>query len=151
ALFQIGYSNSLLFLDPNLVEGPPVKKAPLIVRDGVAQIAKQTVSLPEGGFSDLQKWSWKDPHVVSEDGAARMSADGQNTRVAQRLKVEPWRQYHISVQIKTQDFAGAEPEIKALASGNRSLTWSSLGTQSTQNWKTHHVIFNSQDATEVQL
>ena len=43
-------------------------------------------------------------------------------------------------------------EVKALAStSGKTLNWANLGAKSTQDWTTHHVIFNSQDQSEVSL
>lgn len=152
AIFQIGYSNSMLFHDPNLVEGMPVKDMELIVRGGVATPADTDVTLPGGDFSDLKKWSWKDDNVSAEDGAARVKANGANGRIVQKLEVKPWQQYHVSVRVKTNALKGANAEVKALAAvGGRPLNWANLGAKATQDWTTHHVIFNSQDQTGVNL
>lgn len=152
AVFDVGYSNAMLFNDPNLVEGQPARDVPLVVKDGIARIAEQTVNLPGGGFSDLKKWSWKDDEIVVEDGAARVNANGKNARIVAKLRVEPWREYHVSVRVKTRDLRGALPEVKALpGKGGGQLNWANLGVARTQDWKTHHVIFNSREQTEVNL
>jgi len=154
ALFSVGYSNDLLSLDVNLIEGPPVKDLPLVVRDGVARIDDPDApTLPGGDCSDLKKWSWKDDVVVADNGAAHVTgADGKNARLAQKLNLKPWRQYHVSVRVKTQDFHG-QPEIKALPAkdGGLSLQWANLGVKPTQDWKEHHVVFNSLEYTDVSL
>lgn len=152
ALFDVGYSNNLLFRDPNLIEALPVREVPLIVRNGAAQIDDaEAPRLPGGDFSDGKKWSWYDDKLVSfEDGAARVTDPrGQNARISQKLKVQPWRQYHVTVRVKTQEFKG-KPEIKALA-GGRQLNWEDLGTKATQDWTVHHAVFNSLENTEVGL
>jgi hypothetical protein len=152
SIFQIGYSNSMLFLDPNLIEGMPVKDMELVVRDGVATVPESDISLPGGDFSDLKKWSWKDDNITAEEGAARVKANGSNGRIVQKLKVKPWHQYHVSVRVKTNALKGANAEVKALAAvGGRTLNWANLGAKTTQDWTTHHVIFNSQDQTDVNL
>jgi hypothetical protein len=152
SLFHIGYSNAMLFHDPNLVEGMPVKDLELVVRDGVASVPDSEFSFPGGDFSDLKKWSWKDDNVSTEQGTARVKANGSNGRIAQKLKVKPWHQYHVSVRVKTIDLKGANAEVKALASvGGRGLNWDNLGAKATQDWTTHHAIFNSQDQTEISL
>ena len=152
ALFPIGYSNDMLSHDPNLVEGPPVKDVPLVVQGGVARLDDpEAPTLPGGDFSDLKKWSWKDEMVVLDQGAARITdAGGKNARLAQKLQLKPWRQYHVSVQIKTQDFHG-EPKIEALPAkaGAPSLQWTNLGVSPTQDWKTHDVVFNSLEYPDV--
>jgi len=151
ALFSIGYSNDLLWHDPNLVEAMPVRGALLVVTNGLAcPEPEPRISFPGGDFSDLSRWSWKDPTVVADQGAARVTdPNSQNARIVQKIKVLPYRQYHISVRIKTQDFLGT-PEVKVLvAKGD--LNYNFLGAKQTQDWQTHHVLFNSLDHTEVTI
>jgi hypothetical protein len=151
ALFPVGYSNDLLWHDPNLVEALPVRDAPLVVTDGTARLSADTAaSLPGGDFSDLKRWSWHDATVVPDQGAARVAdPNGQNARIVQKLRLEPFRQYHLEVRIKTRDFRGT-PEVKVLA-GARELNYNFLGVQPTQEWQTHHAVFNSLDHTEASL
>jgi hypothetical protein len=154
AIFPIGYSNDMLSRDPNLVEGPPVKDVPLVVQGGIARVDDpEAPTLPGGDFANLKKWSWTDEFIVADQGAARISdAAGRNARLAQKLKLRPWRQYHVSVWIKTQDFHG-EPMIKALPAGEgaRSLQWTNLDVEPTQDWKLHHAVFNSLEYSDVSL
>src|SRR5512139_2699841 len=71
ALFSIGYSNDLLWHDPNLAEGLPVRDALFVVRNGQASPQPDPpVSLKGGDFSNLSDWNWKDETVVSDNGAA---------------------------------------------------------------------------------
>jgi hypothetical protein len=154
AVFHVGYSNDTLWHDPNLIEAMPVKEVPLIVgADGAAHLAPNAAgpSLRGGDFSDLKKWSWVDPNVALEDGAAKITdPQGGNARISAKLKVEPFRQYHVSVRIKTQEFKG-KPEIKPMGAGGVVLSWDDLQVKPTQDWTTHHAVFNSQNNTEVQL
>lgn len=154
AIFPVGYSNDFLARDPNLVEGPPVKDLPLVVRGGVARVDDPDApTLPGGDFSNLKKWTWKDAFIGLDGAAARISdAAGKNARIVQQLKVKPWRQYHVSVRIKTQDFQG-EPMIKVLPAKDdgRSLQWTNLGVKPTQDWTVHHVVFNSLGYDDVGL
>src|SRR5439155_12974686 len=91
-----------------------------------------------------------DDTVVFESGAARVTDAKKNARISKKLSVQPWRQYHVSVRIKTQDFRG-QPEIKALPEKGAALSWSNLGVKPTQDWQTHHAVFNSQENTSVNL
>ncbi len=152
ALFSIGYSNDLLGRDVNLVEALPVRDVPMIVKEGVAVVDdKDAPTLPGGSFDDRKKWSWADESVIFENGTARVTdARGVNSRVSRRLNVQPWRQYHVSVRIKTKDFQG-EPEIKALPEKGAQLCWSNLGVKPTQDWQVHHTVFNSQENKSVNL
>lgn len=156
ALFPIGYSNDLLWHDPNLAEALPVRDALFVVRGGVASLAPDpAVSLPGSDMSDLSRWSWHDENVVSDGGAALVADPrGRNARLVQRLTLQPFRQYHVSVRVRTEQFRGI-PEIKALAARREgeaiSLVHSSLGVEADQDWTTHHVVFNTLEHSDVSL
>ena len=154
AVFPVGYSNDILGQDVNLIEAMPVKDVPLVVEGGIARVDDPDApTLPGGDFSDLKKWSWKDDNIVSDHGAARLTDGGdKNARIVQKLRLQPWRQYHVSVRVKTKDFHG-QPEIKVLPekAGDVSLQWANLGVKPTQDWTEHHAVFNSQKFTDVSL
>ncbi|MCL1920058.1 MAG: hypothetical protein FWG50_03110 [Kiritimatiellaeota bacterium] len=142
-LYPVGWSESLLWHDPNLAEGLPVRDAPFVVRGGVAML--DTAPIP------LDRWSWVDENMKPiENGFRCTDADGKNARFNKRIKVNPFRQYHISVDIRTENFR-AEPEIKPLTQDGKMLNYTSLGVAPTQDWKTHHIIFNSLDNAEILL
>ena len=67
----------------------------------------------------------------------------------QTVPVQPFRQYHISVRVKTQNFL-VQPEVKVLA-GNRAFNYNYLGVKTTQDWQIHHVVFNSLDQSQVNI
>jgi hypothetical protein len=152
AIFSIGYSNDLLSRDPNLIEALPVKGVPLVVKGGIAMVDPADAPvLPGGSFDDRKKWSWADETVVFENGTARVTdPQGKLARVSRKVTVQPWRQYHVSVRVKTQEFRG-KPEIKALPEKGAALCWDDLRVKPTQDWQTHHVVFNSQENTSVGL
>jgi hypothetical protein len=143
ALFPIGYSNDLLSQDPNLIEALPVTNALFVVRDGVARAQSELPRPLRGGdFSDLKAWDWHDPTMVSDQGAVRAKDPaGANARITQRIALIPHRQYHLSVRVRTEGFT-TPPEAKVL-SGNQALNFDHLGVRATQDWRTHHVVFNS--------
>ncbi len=151
ALFSIGYSNDLLWHDPNLVEALPVKDALFVVEGGQTHLQPDGAPVLKGGdFADLHQWDWKDATVVSDKGAALIrDPKGENARIVQKVRLTPFRQYHLSVRVKTQDFRGT-PEVKILADG-QALNWNDLGTKPTQEWTTQHVVFNSLDHTNAHL
>jgi hypothetical protein len=152
AMFQVGYSNNLLFHDPNLAEGLPVKDALFVVRDGKARLQPDPeVRLKGGDMNDRKSWSFADDSLTSEDGAMHSPPTDKNARLHQGLKVSPFRQYHVSVRIRTRGLAGGTPEIKALGKGGKSLQWTNLGVKPDQDWTTHHVTFNSLENEEVSL
>ena len=149
-VFPLGWSNDILWNDPNLAEGLPVREAVYEVKNGEARlVADPAVRLPGGDCSDLKKWEWHDATAVVDAGAVRMSdLKGGVCRMVQSLQVTPFRQYHISVRIKTQDFRGA-PEIKVLVGGDQALNYNDLGVKPTQDWTVHHTVFNSLDNSKV--
>jgi len=150
-VFPIGYSDAILWHDPNLAEGLPVKDALFVVKNGAAHLqADPAVGLKGGDMNELRGWSWKDPTMVPDNGALRVTdPNGQNARVSQKVKLHPFRQYHLSVRVKAQDFHG-QVQAKAIA-GKRELNFAHLGVKPTQDWTTHHIIFNSLDNTDVQI
>ena len=151
AVFPVGYSNDLLWHDPNLIEAMPVRDALFVVRDGVARLEPDPKPTLKGGdFSDLKQWDWKDNNVVADNGSARMTdLKGGNARIAQKLSLRPFRQYHLTIRVKTDAFRG-KPEAKVLA-GNLALDHNFLGVKPTQDWATHHVVFNSLNHTQATL
>lgn len=143
ALFHVGYSNAMLWHDPNLAEGLPVKDAPFLVKNSEARpVNDPPVSL--GG-----KPTWKDDNVALADGVATVRDSRGNARLSWKLTVAPHRCYHVSVKIRTGDFTG-EPRIAAIAS-DRSLQYESLGIQRTQDWTEHHVVFNTMEFSTVNV
>ncbi len=151
AVFSIGYSNDLLWHDPNLIEAMPVRDALFVVQGGEARLQADPAPVLKGGdFSDLKQWGWHDPNVVLANGAALIQdPNGANARLSQKVKLTPFRQYHVSVRVKTQAFRGT-PEVKLLV-GNSALNYDALGVKATQDWTTHHVVFNSQTNAAAQI
>ena len=152
AVFPIGYSEGLLAHNPNLVEGLPVKGALFVVSNGVAhQAADPPVALRGADFHDLSQWTFHDDNIIPDGGAVRVTAPGgHNARIMQRVRVHPFRQYHISVEVKTDRFSGT-PEVKVLTGTGRSLNYADLNVGGTQDWAVRNVIFNSLDNDEVSI
>jgi hypothetical protein len=151
ALFPMGYSESLLSHDPNLAEGLPVKDALFEVHAGEARlVADPTVGLPN--MTEFRKWGFHDENVAADAarGTVVMRADGKNARLSLKLKLHPFRQYHVAVQVKSQDFRGT-PEVKVLGKDGMSLIYSNLGVKPTQDWTLHHAVFNTLDQGEVNV
>jgi hypothetical protein len=144
AMFDVGYSNNILGNDPNLAEGLPVKDQIFVVEQGVAKPqATPAVSFPN-------KVSFHDESVSMDGNIATIKSGGKKgmpARMNFKLKVAPYRCYHISVQIKTDGYQG-KPEIKALA-GKRTLQWENIHVKPTQDVTNYDVVFNSLDNEEV--
>ncbi len=150
ALFPVGYSNDILGNNPNLAAGLPVKDALFIVKDNEAQLlAEPLVYLPT--LTERNGWGFIDDawHV---DGEALVAIDAGdlNCRIMKSISVSPFRQYHASVRIKTEGLT-SRPEIKALTSDGKSLNYTSLQVQSTQDWQTYDITFNSLNHNTINL
>lgn len=172
AVCPIGYSNGLLAHDPNLAEGLPVKGAPFIVHGRQADVEPRNL-LPNGGFEavhgdKLDDWSMQDaPGVVSYSDASehhsgnrslRMSDIGKGDpqyghgRLMRTISVQPFRQYHVSVWIKTKEYdSPGETRCIALNSAGRELTFPGWSIAPTQDWTQYHTVFNSLTNTTVNV
>jgi hypothetical protein len=175
AIAPFGYSSGILAHDPNLAEAMPVRDAVFVVRNGQADIADARDLL--GGIGEFESasgdkfagWDYQDAigtgivadRTVKRGGAQSLRienigaahAPSGNGRIQKLLTVEPFRQYHLSVWIKTQDFA-RPGEIKAIAlpeGGGPSLIQNSWRVQRTQDWTEYHAVFNSVGKTKVRV
>jgi hypothetical protein len=143
AVFPVGYSNNLLSQNVNLAEGLPVRDALFEVRDGEAQIVPDpAVSLPS--FSERKAWRFIDEPLKPDGEGLRVTEpNGENCRAMKTLAVSPFRHYHVSVRVKTENFRG-QPQITVLESETgRRLTHTNLKVGRTQDWSVQHITFNS--------
>jgi hypothetical protein len=176
-VMPIGYSNGILSHNPNLAAAIPVRNCLFTVHDGRATIADGDNLLAGGGFESFQSgkpvdWDWGDSLGVttvqdreqfhSGSSSLRMSdfEKGEEhglTRVVKWLPLEPWRQYHVSVWIRTQDVAHPERMNILLRpdplpeGGMKDLNRSPLGVRSTQDWTRHGVLFNTFEHSNIGL
>jgi hypothetical protein len=141
AMFQIGHSENLLSQDPDLAEGLPVRDQLFVVHGGVARVeADPPVQFrPDWDHRDLS---------MSADWVIR-NPEGKLARVWQKVRVSPYRQYHVSVRIRTAEFKGT-PRIVVLG-GGRQLNFNLQGVKPTQDWTEHHAVFNSLGDREVRI
>ena len=65
-------------------------------------------------------------------------------RACQALRVKPFRYYHVSAAVKTQDFESAgEVQIAVLGKDGAALNYYKPHVQRTQDWKRIDITFNS--------
>ena len=149
-IFPVGYSNSMLFNDPALVESLRARDELFVVQRGEARpVTDKATRLP--GFENRAQWDMCDPTLALEDGMAHVSdAAGKNARLAKRLRVEPFHQYHVSVLVKTKGYTAKPILIQAIGNdGEGELSYTYLPVKPTQDWKLCHMVFNSLENTEV--
>ncbi len=173
-VFPIGYAEGVLAHDPNLVEGLPVIDAPFVVKDGkLAPVLDDGVALANGSFEGLDAkgrfTGWWQENVngsvfadrdVVKDGKVSLrmqdiranSPEHGHCRVQQLVKVKPWRNYRLSVWIKTEDFdTPEEAQILALAESPKTLSYQHLHVKRTQDWTRADVVLNSLGNSEIRI
>ena len=73
-------------------------------------------------------------------------------RACQTLAVHPFRYYHVSVAVKTQDFESAdEVRVAVLGKDGTALNYYQPHVDKTQDWKRIDVTFNSLEFSQVNL
>jgi hypothetical protein len=151
AVFPVGYSNDLLSQNVNLADGLPVRHALFEISGGIATLVPDpAVSLPK--FTERGQWNFIDESLKSEGEGLRVTdPQGQNCRAMKTVNVSPFRHYHVSVRIKTQDFRG-QPQITVLEpKTGRRLTHTNLKVTRTLDWSTQHITFNSLNNSSVNV
>lgn len=170
----MGYSNGLLAHDPNLAEGLPVRNAPFVVKNGRADLQQSPEKLLPGGdfeqargdnFSgwNFQDASGKGSFVDTQEkhsGASSLrfdnigaaNSESGNGRVMRTITVAPWRQYHLSLWLKTQDFeTPGNVRAVALSPAGRALLYPQWDIRKTQDWMRYDAVFNSLDSARVSI
>ena len=114
----------------------------------------------------FQGWQFQDDegvttfadHEVVHGGktSLRMESIGKNQnnhcRIMQRIQLQPRRQYHVSVWVKTEGLVGVEPEVKVLATeSNAAISFQTFHSEATQDWKHYDLCFNSFDNRQANL
>jgi len=174
ATANFGYSNDILWHDPNLAEGLPVRGATFRAGGGrLVPYEARPVRLANGDFEALPAsgdqfpgWAFQDApgtatfvdRDVRHGGRAslRMTDLGTtnpgagNGRVYQRLAVDPFKAYHASVWVRTRGFRGGEVRLLVLAQNPaRTLQWNPVPVKADQDWTRFDVTFNTLTHGEV--
>lgn len=174
ATADFGYSASILWHDPNLAEALPVRNATYRVRGGIlVPYEERPVRLANGDFETLPEsgdrfpgWAWQDqPSITtfvdrevrhSGQASLRMTDIGVTNpphghgRIYQRVAVEPFWNYHVSVWIKTEDFHGGTVQVLVLGENpSRTLQYNPVPIEPNQDWTRFDVTFNSLTHSEV--
>ncbi|MFI5201545.1 MAG: T9SS type A sorting domain-containing protein [Candidatus Kapaibacterium sp.] len=160
-LFPIGWSEGILFHDPDLAEGIPTTCTYYIEGDNGRLIGDARVALPNGNFENASNgrfpgWNWYDPTIFVDSNtvhsgryssrATNFTDTTPNGRFIKMLLCNPHSGYHMSAWVKTQGFSG---EYNLLAIGfhgasSQTLTFTAFSVPATTNgWQQCNVIFNT--------
>ena len=158
--------------DPNYTEGLLAKDALFVARGKTAtfQPDNPTKAL-NGDFEEVSGdhfggWGFQDDegktifadHEVVHSGKTALRMENVKTgnqyghcRLSQKIKLQPYRQYHISVWTKTEDWKPTEAEIKVITDSDRVISFQTFPVESTQDWRRHDIVFNSLSYTDATL
>ncbi len=117
----IGYSEGILYHDPNLAEGFPATARYLMQNDTGALVADPTCTIPNAGFEDhsgqhFNTWTFYDGEgsfttvdnttFHSGSTSAKCVDANANCRFCRTVQGKPWHHYILSAWIKTSSFNG---------------------------------------------
>lgn len=150
--------------DRNYMEGVLAKDALFVVRGNTATLEQDNpTKVVNGDFEDVagdhfNGWAMQDDegvttfadHTVVHGGktSLRMESVGKNEfrhcRLMQPIKLQPHRQYRISVWVKTENMVPADPEVKVLTPDTSgSVSFQTFRAEQTQDWTHYDLVFNS--------
>ena len=150
--------------DRNDTEGVPVRDALFVVHGSTATLQPDNPTrLLNGDFEEVadqhfKGWTMQDDegvttfadHATVHGGktSLRMQDIGRNPhahcRLAQGIKLQPYRQYRITFWVKTEDLAPADAEIKVLSDDTTdTISFQTFHVDRTQDWKRYDLVFNS--------
>lgn len=158
--------------DRNDVEGVPVKNSLFTAHGNTASHTPDNIpSVINGDFESvtenrLSGWPLQDDagiatfadHETVHSGktSLRMESSIKNSdghcRVSQPIKLLPYREYRISLWIKSDGLKATVPEVKVLTSTPQGcVSWQTFHVAPTQDWQQHDIIFNSYDESSANI
>jgi len=165
-VFPFGWSEGILFHDPDIAEGIPTTTSYLIQSDTGILLTDPNMILPNGGFENVSNggftgWSFYDgPGSVFVDStivhSGKYSAKcmnflagnaGGNCRFERSLNCQPHHGYHMSVWVKTDQLQAGEMQLLAIGEdgkgGSEGLTATQYPSGGTSDWTKYDVVFNT--------
>ncbi len=166
----IGWSDGILYNDPNLAEGLKTSVDYIIESDTARLIPDPNVKFNNGGFeliggnNKFSDWSWYDEQYVTQDKSVSHSGsasalctnfDGGKCRFVKTITFQKNRGYVLSAWVKTDKFKGEELKLLAYAkedNGNyRAITFTAISVPPTSDWRKIEVVFNSLKYTTINI
>lgn len=168
---DMGYAENILAHDPNLAEGMPVRDAVFVVKGGkLVPDASEYPTIINPSFEEFSGntpagWQIDAPGVVSFIDRAEKSAGKASVRqtdagindktgrvrLYQKFAVKPWRYYHVTVMVKSDNLRGGDLRVMALGGDGNRLNYQPSPIERTMGWTKIHATFDSRDNTEVAL
>lgn len=170
-VFPFGWSEGILFHDPDIAEGFPTTTSFLIQDDTGLLLTDPNMMLPNGGFENVSNgnftgWSFYDgPGSVFVDSTTVHSGKysarctnfaagnaGGNCRFEKSLKCRPFHGYHMSVWVKTDQLQAGEMQLLAIGTdgtNTQGLTATQYPSSGTSDWTKYDVVFNTLNWSQV--
>jgi len=172
-VMPIGYSNSLLFYDPNLASGLPVQNQTFVFEADTARLMpSRKVGLPNGSFETyngntipgfrfidkLGEMGFIDTQIKHSGSASlrfsnisQIDPQNGNARISYWTRVTPFTQYHVGAWVRTENFSAAgNTRISVLTLDGRNLVYSDFRLDlTTGGWRKLDFTFNSLDVDSV--
>jgi hypothetical protein len=164
----LGWSDGILYNDPNLAEGVQAEAKYVIESDTGRLIPDPNVSIPNGSFEAVNGnaftgWSWYDNTGVTPDNTVKHGGTysakcdmskvaGANCRFNRVMTCQPHRSYVITAWVKTQGFKAGMTQILVAGTDNsqfHSLTYTNFDIPATTDWMRVQVVFNTFDHTQI--
>ncbi len=174
---DFGYSEGMLWDNPNLAEGVPVRNARLVVEDGVGRLIPDPgMTLSNGDFENVQNNRFAgftnqenagvsvfDDQQVAHSGSHsvrmenfRQGNDAGNCRFQMMLDCEPFRNYYFSIWVRTRNY-DADWGVQAIPfvweNGNlgQPLAYPEFGVGANEDWRKLEISFNSLNHQQIRL
>src|SRR5439155_24997847 len=113
-----------------------------------------------GGTQDLACVLTVDDTSFVHSGVSTRRIDpgsaGTNARLSRKIAVQPYRQYHVSVWIKTAGFSAAQLDVEMIdGAGGRLRNFDDargpFTLKPTQDWTQYHFVFNSMESSSINV
>lgn len=168
-VMPFGYSNGLLFHNPNLASGLPVRTQRLVFEDDTARaISRVDVGMSNGGFEQRNGHHFPGFRFIDQPGLLSFAdtlirrsgsasirfenfADHSpvhgHGRISYWTPVTPFTQYHVSAWVRTEDLQPATSiNISVLGNASYNLAYNRFAIPSTKEWTRIDFTFNSLEA-----
>lgn len=171
---SIGYSEGILWHDPNLAEGIEARSRYVIEADTGRLIPDARVVLPNGNFESVGAngkftgWSFYDDGAVTVDrtifhsgGASARCKDftagnpSGNCRFNRVLACRPYSAYLMTAWMRTEDLTKGELRLLAIGTdgtNSRVLTYTAFALPATTSgWRQVQVVFNTLEYSQINV
>jgi hypothetical protein len=168
SIFSFGYSNSLMYFDPNFASGLPVNGQKFIIESDTARlIPSVNVTMPNGGLENHNGNNFPGFQFIDQPGVLsfadtdikysgntsvrfegfEQAGNNPNARVVYRTAVAPFKQYKISCAVRTENLMpNGDIRITVLNTKGKQLNYANTNVPTTTSgWKKIDVVINSLD------